>query len=1827
MDAHILGAAAGTYLVAYRGAESDNYAVQLPDNTWNSKGNYTGYPYILVVINPSKLDITQLPEDAKLVYNGEARLPFIPGYGTDSSGRQVNLVYSYERNSDNYLSADSPELLQTNAGIFVVYYYAKSNSESEKDSEIYSLNVEIKKAPITVTAPRFYESSTDPASVNFTPYNAQNYAPIGTELTFTIQGYNGAINNDPEKIGQIGDIYYAIAPVNSTPGNDAGFKKIEDVVAREAGEYDLFYRVYAGANHESSGIDARGNVEWQKFTTNRKFIISRAQAETVTLNWSQSTLGANDIRFNGREQILVTAGNLQLWINDALVEDAIGKVWYSLTTTPAVLPSDSELWEDSLAQVLQMRANTYYLHVKVEMGRNIEEKIGCVLYGSEPITININKAKGTDLMLSGIAMQSMMYRGYEVNLASGNLMARINGQLVTDWLGTQYYQYTDSNVDRPTSGWPEMDGLNQATKLNVGDYYLWVKLAESDNIEECILCVNPDGAVHIMPADETYINIVLPVLESKPYNGREQVMIATEAELRLKNDSVLGGIKGSAYYYIIPDDGTTIPSDEELGDWTRVWTKNYQQITELDRGTYLVYVRFESGTNHVALGPVSAGRVEITKANASTIDLSGITYKPAMPYNGVGQIIATGALTQTINGQVVTSGGITYAYSTSDTIKPADETDDHPWQTRVADVQPADAGRYYIWVHVQEDDKGNIEEYYKCVMVSDEHSNQFAEILVAEPGTVNMEGILARQGLKYNDEQQILVTFGRADADTAITDGTLTLTIDGNVVTSGSIYYAVSTLSGNQVDVNDLIWTQDLGMITAMNTGKYYLYVRVEESANIKKIVRQYCSIDIAMGYGEITAKPLAAGSLIYAHTDLQLLQKAGETNFGSMVYSLKDSPDLKTPADWTADLSAITGYDAGTYIVHFALLTTDNWYGISDIMSVEIEKAVASFVEAPIEKTQLTYTGEEFDLLSTFGILDPYASNQGCRLIYGYSQKDDPNGITYEYYETTGSLNVDELVYDWGKITGKLPGRTNAASDGLDPQGNAYKQSAYKIWYYVTASDKSTNYKQGEPVELTIEIKKREVYWLQEPQGISGLKNTGMKQPLITPGVLVGEDGNGAKVRYSTNYNSRSANWSEAIPEAHGVGVFYCWYRVDFDGNTSDNNYYLGPQNVMIPVLMETYTVSFRGDPQGLYLQYNAQDQALNWGGGLTLEEDGNDEGKPFIEYYQIDYKATEDDEYKTVTGWNSLDNNGQPLNPTGRAVGYYRVYYRVNYNGHADVYRFIGNDGHGNTDDNGNPQPLLYFESQIIATVISGNEIRAVFGKDSNGNHFLTCDYGNLSQEFSEELKDGIHFEYRCNQYLRDANGDVITVYNTGVWKACDENWYPQAGAIGTYQIRVVINGADGDNFMAYEQSDNFDEIDIKDDLVIHVEAQEYNTHPYLRVWVDLSGTMSYAESPFKIAGVSDLLVLKDVYTTGIMGTATIRVENTNSSYYYLSPEKSVTDKSTITLNAGLVDHTITSFNLNLAAKSTHLYVYEVYRITYSANGGSGSKPEGWKWHNVDYLLAENDLTHPSGLRANGWNTTSGGLGYSYHSGSYYYKTNASQMFYAEWRVPGENTYQIQWQITDGNLTYALSSAGEWFELTKATESRTQGMRVAEGAEIYLPQIESEGFSTAKVFGKMIMGWVASPDAETKYFPGRVADSDITFVAVLNNSSDDSVSCEFYDSENQIVGSTVSVANGAASYMALSGLTENEIRNYRTGYDQWIQEYDGQTLDGRNGQVFTYSLGDRMPDAAPKPQTNQNHEFTAMFIIILVGTIIAIALGVVYFTMRIKKTRLRLH
>ncbi len=260
----------------------------------------------------------------------------------------------------------------------------------------------------------------------------------------------------------------------------------------------------------------------------------------------------------------------------------------------------------------------------------------------------------------------------------------------------------------------------------------------------------------------------------------------------------------------------------------------------------------------------------------------------------------------------------------------------------------------------------------------------------------------------------------------------------------------------------------------------------------------------VEKGQAAVTKAPTAK-TLTY-NGSAQPLVTAGTATGGTLVYSLEQD------GAYTAAIP--TGTNAGKYSVWYYVKGDDNHNGTNPVeVTVTIAKADPA-VTAPVPVTGLTYTGEEYELI------------------------------------TAGTTTGGTLVYS---LTGDEDDYSTAIPTGIDAK-------TYTVYYKVQGN---ANYNDTVAASVTAVIGNALAEVTILPTA-NTLTYTGQAQALVTAGEATGGD-----MMYRLG---DSGEFSADIPTGTNAGDYSVWYYVKGDENHSDTD----PVEVKITIAKATpaYTV-----------------------------------------------------------------------------------------------------------------------------------------------------------------------------------------------------------------------------------------------------------------------------------------------------------------------------------------------------------------------------------------------------------------------------------------------------------------------------------------------------------------------------------------------------------------------------------------------------------------------------------------------------------------------------
>ena len=1850
----ITGVKPGTYIVYYRGATYGNKFKAV------EKDNLNDYDYLEAVINRAGVTYNPKPSAiAGVVYNAMPQVTFEAGKAVFGE-REIELLYSWEESADVYYTYDEfiTNHNKTEAGKYILWFDVPAGDPDVESGYPDSITVEILKADIKINTALLTGADMTYKGADYNlMFDDVDYAMVDGEDNM-LEDANGNPLNYYNRLlpsylgGTMGQIYYAVSTASDFIEKDAVWKNsCEAVTARNAGIYYIWVKVDAGANHKA--------LEPTCCNLLQPIEIKAVSQKTDGCNYenllaTDTTYTTYDgLRFNGLSQNLIQ--NLELRIKVAnrdengdvvdangeyLDENAtsaqvkynevdlaeLGTVYYTLAKSAYAFPEDNDIsatgWQDEWETLARIDAGTYYLLIMLD-GTNFDGKIkfSLSLCISDPAEIKITPALKSDLTISGINSEKKYFASEPQVMANGSLTVTINGCDVLAEVKQAQYGYLVIGADENTIQW--VNSLDEAKVTEVDKYQLYVKLADvTGNIntsEDLIFPLFNEGAyAEIVSATKDHIEIVAPVfVENLVYIGQYQNLITEDAYLKMKNGNQLIGETGAITYYI---SNSSLSNNANTGTTLGGQELTKETLREINAGTYYIWVKFGQGRNHSEITPSFVGTIKIEQASAEHITLGGLNFEKQLTYDGTLQSIITGDLQQnlTVNNYSLTAdqhySKIEYAYSNNPEVAPVSAFE---WVENVGELKARNVDKYYVWVRITGKSNdvtniNNIQDYTKCYFLTEDN---FAEIHRADLEYNNFDGVDDHEGLVYIAQNQVLasipdkITIKLNDNDTDL--NTAVFNDDVNISWA---------LGLNEVDAPDTGWESEIQRLQGVASGKYYLWIWVQESKNFNEFKNHYTTVEIGKGTIEFTLIPNGYANLVYKG-DFQKLLNGGAVAKFSAYGNTYDANEVVVEYaladDWNSDYESVKGLDAETYTVKYRVADADNWYENEQTIQVTISQEDASrayvgLVEAPAVKENLHYDETAQDLI-TFGILSSELPVAGCgaalegsRFVFYYTDQPDDK---YEYY-----FDAETETYVWGDNR-KLPGKSEVGT--------------YTIGCYITASE-TGNYKQSAEFEpLEISIAPREVYWVIDPTPIYGVKYTGTDQPIVNPGELnVGITNpeckaKGVTVKYTMDKPSMGEQrvWSKEIPKVNGLGLFDVWYYVEVDGNnvfTGENNEPATAKG--FTVLIERNVLVIIDAPRPETLEYTAGEQSLvNYYYLSTTEIDAYGDKAPYIEY-SFD-----------KTNWSPIIK--------AKDVGEYTIYYHLVYD--PALFDFEGNDGSDGS---------LSIVAKIKDAEFSIGSVRAVFVIEE-GRSYATYEVSTrdeidsetgeikkvplYSAEFMAEVE-----EQNCIEYYYRKND---TYHQGEKWSRWDNNTNKLSDtgmADYEFMMKIVIpDGADL-NFGAYEQETDFYRVEYREDRKIQVIMEDYNTPAYVRVWIDFTGSMPFEESLCQQEGYIGRNstwdgIFRWVYSNGADDKAVIRMEAiSNDTFYYISPRALTLDERTnMKLDKDDLVGVNKSFNIGLKDLTTTIYLYKVYHIQYNPNGGIGDNlSEGWKWHDIEYQLEENvyqKMDNGNYLEPNGWNTSKAGNGNSYNGASMTYRENASQIFYARYFGHNETRYTINWKI--GN--YILSRDFRvWFDTTNPEYAdRTTGTVVLKDDLITLPQVQvdEKGNSLADIFNGYVLGWYEEEDDGTRGTPytiGMTAVRDMTFIAELNSDLDDFVECRFVDADDNFVFSSGKIASGAEAYMALSGMDANLIKDYQEGYDQWVEKYGYDYLDRAdttNG-IITYHLGAKtVVEDETKPSGLTWADYVPMFVILGVGLSSVVICLVVYIILRKKQIK----
>ena len=304
----------------------------------------------------------------------------------------------------------------------------------------------------------------------------------------------------------------------------------------------------------------------------------------------------------------------------------------------------------------------------------------------------------------------------------------------------------------------------------------------------------------------------------------------------------------------------------------------------------------------------------------------------------------------------------------------------------------------------------------------------------------------------------------------------------------------------------------------------------------------------------DISVDALAAKEKLVYNGEAQELVTAGETNFGTLLYSLDGEK-------YSAEIPTAT--DAKTYTVYYKVAEGDNWNALAKTIEVVIAKVDIS-VDALAAKEKLVYNGEAQELVTAgktnFGTLLYSLDGEN----YGAEIPAATDAKTYTvYYKVAEGDNWNALAKTIEVVIAKAPLTVTAkdksivygnepANDGVEYSGFIGEENASvlggkltysydykkldKVGEYtitpsgLTAGNYEITYAAG---TLTVEIAAVSV---EAPVAKEKLVYSGKSQELVTAG----------KTNFGTLlYSLDGEKYSAEIPTATDAKTYTVYYKV----------------------------------------------------------------------------------------------------------------------------------------------------------------------------------------------------------------------------------------------------------------------------------------------------------------------------------------------------------------------------------------------------------------------------------------------------------------------------------------------------------------------------------------------------------------------------------------------------------------------------------------------------------------------------------------------------------
>jgi len=357
----------------------------------------------------------------------------------------------------------------------------------------------------------------------------------------------------------------------------------------------------------------------------------------------------------------------------------------------------------------------------------------------------------------------------------------------------------DTGVTAGDVGWSNAVSFTMAT--DVGEYYLWVKIAINDNNLDIVKIIRLDKTARIVAVESP-------------------VHYCSNCEPTAVLDGNGNSIEADGEAHILINPGNQINPSLEYSLDGETWFTNHEAITGTDAGRYTVYYRGADYSNifyAVDKDPTEYKYVDVF------IESPGVKFKPYpeslnVKYNGQPQLIFSESYAYYIEEEME----VVYSW---------DNTNYYTYEefSNNTALMKTNVGRYTLWVDVIDQE---IQGYKGCEPRNVTVEILKADIQVSQP--VFYGGDFVYKGADY----QLLssdVDYGMIGSDKNFIEDVNGTTLSylnrnnafwlgGNM---GKIWY-IATMSKEEVPGENDGWKESFSEVTARNAGNYYIWVKVE---------------------------------------------------------------------------------------------------------------------------------------------------------------------------------------------------------------------------------------------------------------------------------------------------------------------------------------------------------------------------------------------------------------------------------------------------------------------------------------------------------------------------------------------------------------------------------------------------------------------------------------------------------------------------------------------------------------------------------------------------------------------------------------------------------------------------------------------------------------------------------------------------------------------------------------------------------------------------------------------------------------------------------------